>query len=229
MNRVFVKCVDLLSAETQIITDRLNVDNILDKKVEFIPNGFFQEKNTEIFNKRNLFITVGRIGDKNKNNILFLNALKRIDLKDWKVEFIGPIETEFKTTIKQFYEDNSELKEKVYFTGNISDRVTLEKKYADARVFVLTSNSEGFPLVFLEAISNGCYLVSTELIAAKEISNNQEYGSLFRFDDTTGLAKVLEEIIDNKIIMPPPEKITKFANDKYYWPKIVEKIINRLN
>lgn len=223
LNKFFVKFVDLISAETRIITNLLNTDNILDHKVEFIPNGFIKSNN-EVSVKKNKFITVGRIGDINKNNKLLLNAIKIINLKDWKVEFIGPIDDTFIPVISQFYEENDHLKDKVLFTGNISDRSALNKIYSEAKVFVLTSRSEGFPLVFLEAISNGCFLVSTNITAAQEVSNNQRYGSLFQSDNVNELAKILQQIIDKELTLISAQEISKFATNNYYWPNIVDKL-----
>lgn len=227
LNKVLGRFVDIISAETQSITDRLNTENILDHKIEFIPNGFVKN-NTESISKKNKIITVGRIGDENKNNKLLLEAVKNIDLKNWTVEFIGPIEKDFESVISKFYKDNVGLKNNVLFTGNISNREVLNKKYAEARVFVLTSRSEGFPLVFLEAISNGCFLVSTNLIAAKEVSNNQKYGRLFQSDNLKELSDILANIIENENSLPQPQDIIKFALNNYYWQKIVHKINNLL-
>lgn len=55
---------------------------------------------------------------KQKNTELFLDALKNVDLRDYSVVFIGPIEKEecdFQSYIDTYFVENSKLKEKVHF------------------------------------------------------------------------------------------------------------------
>ena len=45
--------------------------------------------------KENIMVCVGRIGCYQKNTEMLLNALRKVDLKDWKIYMLGPITSSF--------------------------------------------------------------------------------------------------------------------------------------
>lgn len=48
-----------------------------------------------------------------------------------------------------------------YFYGNIKDENILNTIYQEVQVLILTSCTEGFPMVIMEAMANGCAILST--------------------------------------------------------------------
>lgn len=54
--------------------------------------------------KENIFLYVGRIGNYQKNTDMILEALTKIDLKDWKFYLIGPLTDGFDTRKKSNYD-----------------------------------------------------------------------------------------------------------------------------
>lgn len=229
-NVFLVKNIDLISVETIGIYDSLNKNNTLHKKVQYIPNGFYDKDNFEVIDfesKSNVIITVGRIGDPNKNNEILLEAFQEFSVlnNDWKLELIGPIQDGFQTYIDEYFEKYPNLIHRVVFTGAITDRNLLENKYKSAKVFVLTSKSEAFPLVFLEAIKAGCTIISSKLTSAYDITSNEKYGSLFPIGDFHALAKKIEVTVNNsEKLKQDCKQIQKFAYENYSWNKIAIKI-----
>ncbi|WP_010589525.1 glycosyltransferase family 4 protein [Acinetobacter parvus] len=196
-------------------------------KTRYLPNGFL---NINKFNniKEKTIITVGRLGTKEKDTEVFLRALENMDLNDWKVKFIGPIDEKFYHVVEKFYANNPSLKNKVYFLGNIDDRDMLLQEYMKAKVFVLTSNSEGFPLVLTEAISNGCYIVSTDLAPVYDVTNNLEFGEVFSIGDFDQLAIILQKIVNDETKLPNPDDIRRFAAHNFDWNIIAESLYKYL-
>lgn len=227
---------DLISVETREAFDEINkaTQNILYDKMLLLPNGISGQnlmlsKRKEFYNKENIIITVGRIGTEVKNNEMLLNAIKLIDLKNWKVYFIGPIEPSFIEIIDEFYHSNPNLTDKVFFIGNISDKTSLYDWYARSKVFCLTSYSEGFPLVFPEALYYGNYIVSTKVGADVDITNQGQLGHSVDINDYKGLANILEDIINGKNkIEDKYYKIIKFCDDIFLWEKIIDELYIRL-
>ena len=167
------KC-ELISVETKELHKYLLENWKIN--VEYVPNGFYDfesidDNKREI--KENIILTVGRIGAYEKANEVLLEAFKLANskLEDWKLRVVGPIEEEFKEYINNFLCENPTLKDKITFLGPIYDLEKLELEYKRAKVFCLTSRSEGFPLVFLEAIKNGCYIITSNILAAYDITN----------------------------------------------------------
>jgi len=108
--------------------------------------------------------------------------------------------------------------------GAISDKRTLYQVYSKAKIFVLTSRTEGFPLVIPEAIQNGCYVITTNLFpAAKEIINgeigivtgNSEDYLVEAFCKT--ISKYNNNEIDNK-------NIRNIANKTLSWEVLANQI-----
>ena len=203
--------VDKISIETEDDYKRLCKPvfgiNVRDK-LALMLNGFdeyilkdlhIEEK--ALSQKENIFLTVGRIGSYLKNNEMFLQALKMIDLKGWKVVFIGPIEKnekDFSVYINSFFQANPHLKDSVLFTGPIYDKKVLWEWYNRAKVFVLTSRSESFGIVLMEAFRFRDYILSTKVGFAKE-AISYGYGDFLAQEDANALAVKLQAIIDEKV------------------------------
>ncbi len=69
--------------------------------------------------------------------------------------------------------------------GSIEDRETLRNEYAKAKIFAMTSRWEGFSIVKVEALSQGCYFVSTDIPSSRDILDYAvSFGELFPVGDS---------------------------------------------
>jgi len=204
-------------------------------KFLYLPNGINIDKMHSIVKpksfeeKENLIITVGRIGAPEKNNELLLNAMEYIDLEEWKVIFIGPIEEPFKQTVNDFFDKHPNLKDKVIFTGPIYERNKLYEWYARSKVFCLTSFAEGSPLVFPEALSYGNFLVTTDISGAYQATNNQQFGIVIQQNNLSELVRTLRNIQPHTYLNDTNSTID-FTKLNFNWLNILtlleEKISN---
>lgn len=230
--RVLLNSVDLISIETKSIYNYLNKNNVLGKKVSYIPNGFYdsdERKDVMFDEKENLIITVGRIGTYQKYNETLLEAFKEfaVNNKDWNLEIIGPIENDFQNYIQEYFELNPNLFDRVFFTGAITNRDVLREKYKKAKIFVLSSRFEGFPLVYLEAIKSGCTIISSAITPAYDITDNERFGALFPIGGVVALGKALETAVNNPAKMKKDCKLIQdFAELNYSWKNICKTIDN---
>ena len=157
--------------------------------------------------KENIMVCVGRIGCHQKNTEMLLDALEKVDLKDWKIYMIGPITSsfdlndsgDFQNTIDEFFSRNPQYKDKLIFTGMIYDQKEVFEYYNRAKVLLSTSRHEGFANVYSQAAAMGCYIVSTDVGGADVASNNWQFGTLIDQENVLGLANVLEKIVNKKI------------------------------
>ena len=209
--RNFVHKVDKCSCETLLAYTYLKVlqDShplyALGSKLQLMPNGFdedtlqdLQIKERDYAKKENLIITVGRLGTYQKNTEMFLDALKKVDLQGWKCCLIGPVDESFKSNVENFFQLHPEKKESVIFTGPIYDKKELWEYYNKAKVFVLTSRYESYGLVLNEAKRFRNYLLSTEVGAYNDLSENGKYGCLIPQDNSNALASILKEVVIGK-------------------------------
>ena len=206
----FLKKVDIVSCETFACYEILKNSSLLQykfgNKLKLMPNGFDEELlqslnivERNFKDKENLIITVGRLGTYQKNTEMFLRALAQVDLKDWKVCLIGPIEKKFQSIIDNFFKQYPEKIGKVIFTGPIYDKKDLWEYYNKAKVFVLTSRFEGYPIVYPEAKRFANYIVSTSVSACEDIIENGKYGKSISIDNDKELALILSEIVNKSL------------------------------
>lgn len=196
--------------------------------VEHIPNGLIPQQSQK-FEKENIMLTVGRLGTFQKDTETLLNAFKLANPANLKLVLVGTIEVTFNEFIVEYFEKHPWLRNKVEFVGPISDRNTIMNWYRRSRYFLLSSRNEGFPLALLEAAANGCYIISSDLPASRDVTSNQKYGKLFPIGDSNSLASIISSLNHDSELIPSPLEIFDYANQKYDWRRIVEKINSYLN
>lgn len=157
--------------------------------------------------KENVIVCVGRIGCYQKNTEMLLNALRKTDLKDWKIYMLGPITSSFdlkegdgfQKVIDQFFEECPQHRDKLIFTGMIYDQKTLFEYYNRAKILLMTSRHESWGNVFSEAAAFGCYILSTDVGGATFASNDWKFGYKLKQEDSNGLANAIYGIVNGTI------------------------------
>jgi glycosyltransferase involved in cell wall biosynthesis len=187
---VLSKPVDLFTVETNQVFEMIKELPQYRNKLHYLPNGFYAES---AYNwavpKEKMIISVGRIGTPPKNNELLLKAIELLDdLGEYKFYFIGPVESSFQVRVDALLQRREGLRDRVILTGNITDKEDLYCFYKRAEVLCFTSLHEGFSLVMVEASYFGCYLLSTDLSAAYDLTDDGKHGQI---------VKVNQDLIDD--------------------------------
>lgn len=231
-----LKKVDILSCETSqaynILCHNKDFGHLLKEKLIRMPNAFdethlqtLQLSERLYHQKENLIITIGRLGTSQKNTEMLLKALENIELKDWKICLIGPIEPGFKSTIKQFYNDFPGKKEQIIFTGKIDDKKELWEWYNKAKVFVSTSRWESYGLVLNEAKRFRNYLVCTRTGAAEDLIENEKFGCFLEQEDSEGLSYTLTRIINGQVNI---DVYQDYDTNQLSYPQIITALLKFL-
>jgi len=232
--RSLVKKSDWIAVESEKIYKYLLDKNnkTLSRKLFLNPYGINNEELSRYVNplvkKENIAVTVGRIGTYQKNNEMLLEAVESMDnIGDWKFYFIGPVEKDFEKYIAGYFDKNPNLKDRVVFTGEISDRKKLSEYIQRAKIFCLTSRFESYGIVLTEAAYYNCYIISTDTGTAVEITDNMVNGKIIYGKQE--LRDVLNLAVGNKIDF---ENIEKEGKLKYIyensWEKTVSKLIEKI-
>lgn len=210
LKNTFLKKVDILTCETTEIYNQLKESNFshyqYNDKLILMPNGFdedllnsFHLKEKGFDKKENLFITVGRLGTPPKNTEMILEALSKVDMKNWKFYLIGPIEDSLKKNIDEFYKLNPNKRNSVKFIGPVYNKKVLWEYYNRAKVFVFTSRWESYGLVLNEANRFKNYILSTIVGAYNDITDNKKYGTSLNQEDSIDLAQKMQQIINEEL------------------------------
>jgi len=226
--------ISLISVETKILFIRLKDLNVFGHSLIYLPNGFYdyeKKKKTSYSEKKNIFITVGRNGTYQKATEVLLEAFRLFAKKNisWDLQIVGSIEDSFLQFIEEYFIENPELRNRINFTGVISNRDQLNKMYDEAKIFLLTSRYESFGLVYLEAMSSGCTVISTKVTPAFDITDNDKIGRLVEIDDSVELSNVMLHLVNDDLFLEVnSEVVKKITYDNYYWPKVLAKVNDSL-
>ena len=201
--------------------------------VELFRNGFYNFANASFDNlfegKENIILTVARIGTFQKQNEIMLEAFAKVadKIPSWKMRLVGNIEENFQPYIKNYFERFPNLQDRVIFVGLVENKIDLMEEYKKAKIFCLSSNMEGgAPNVTCEALFAGCFVVTSAVDAAGDMTDNQNCGRIFPIGDIDALAKIFVEVCnDEKILSEGMRRAADYGRREFD----MEKIVARLN
>ena len=114
------------------------------------------------------------------------------DYPNWRLEIAGGGKEESVNDLRRIAEEN-DVKETVDFLGFRNDMDNLMRK---SSIFVLSSRVEGFGMVLIEAMSQGCACISFDDGGRqREIITSEREGVIIDGHDIRVLAKALQELI----------------------------------
>ncbi len=229
LKKRILKRINLISAESEPICVRM--ENLYGIPVKHIPNGFYRSGHDySVIRKENIFLTVGRLGTRQKATEVLLEAFARsADQHNWSLRLVGGVEPDFQSTVEQFYKKFPQLKDRVVFTGMMKDKERLMKEYARAKVFLLPSRWESYGIVLTEAMSQGCYvIVSDKVPPADELTEGGKFGAIVKSDDAHALADVIVAAAKNTEIDILSDLIRSRTRENNDWNKICEELYTAL-
>lgn len=173
----------------------LSYSEDISNKLYLIPNCIdynFEDEFIEYSSKNNIISFVGWV-KREKGVEELIRAFLNLNLIDWRLRLIGPIDQNFFAELDENYLLSS--KENIQFLSNLDNReVLLELK--KSKVFTLPSYTEGFPNVLLEAMATKNSIIATKVGAIPEMLENQS-GILINVADPKDLEKTLNLLLHN--------------------------------
>jgi len=112
-------------------------------------------------------------------------------------------------------------KDLVHFLGRV-DEAYLPQVYSSSAIFLTTSNSEGFGLSLLEAMSSGCACVASDLPTHRALIVHEVNGMIYK--DRAELVACLRELLSS------PEKVERLGAaarqtaSGHTWGKVAERV-----
>lgn len=226
----FLQCCDVVGASCR------RMQKYIGQKwpcvVEYIPNGFYDfsqmDLSVDFTQKENIILTVGRIGTKQKNNELLLEAFAEVamDISDWRIRLVGPVENTFFEYLRSYGLQHPDVIHRVECVGPIRDKKRLMSEYQRAKIFALTSRLEGgTPNVVAEALYGGCYMLTSEIDASEDITDQGHCGASFPIDGKEDLAHILRRICTSEdCLQKGGQHAARYGRETFDFLKIVPRL-----
>lgn len=178
--------------------------------------------------KENIIVAAGRL-DNNKNHAMLIHAFARIASEYPNIKLIIYGEGECREQLEQLIEEK-ELTDRITLPGSVTD---IADRIAKARIFTLTSNTEGMPNSIMEAMALGIPVISTDCPCGgpATLIRDGENGLLIPVGDAYALADAMRQILSNPVLEHKlgenAYKITEELNPEKVdnqWKKYLEQV-----
>ena len=223
-NKNFDAVTVLTQADKDVIGNQL-------KNVTVLPNPLALTPVKEMPNKKKIILAAGRLDAWHyKGFDILIKAWAKIAdrANGWKLQIAGDSKKEGLKYLQGICKENG-VTDSVEFLGYQSDILPF---YQDASIFVLSSRYEGFGLVLIEAMSQGCACVACDYKGRqKEIITSEKQGLTCEPENIEELANAIlsliqdenkrEEIGKNAIIRSMDFSIDRIMEK---WENIFQKI-----
>lgn len=209
----FIKVFPEMKEKTMVCNNLIDADKILELSKEKIPEEDLLKINKSGNTKKEttIFINVGRHQEKQKKLSRLIEAATMLkkDNMNFKIIFIGdgPETEEYKKQVK-----NNQLENNIIFLGKKQNPYPYFK-IADC--VVLTSDYEGYPVVFLESFILEKPIITTKVSDYREVEN--KYGFVTE-KDTNDIYEKMKNFILNGF------EIKEKFDYKKYNEEILKKI-----
>jgi GalNAc-alpha-(1->4)-GalNAc-alpha-(1->3)-diNAcBac-PP-undecaprenol alpha-1,4-N-acetyl-D-galactosaminyltransferase len=227
INKIYNCMTVLTEADEKVVSKKLN-------NVYVMPNPLALEPVEKIPFKENIILAAGRLDAWYcKGFDVLVKAWGLISKKypDWTLQIAGTgslDSMEYLNDLARKYE----VEEQIEFLGFRKNIIELYKKSA---IFVLSSRYEGFGLVLIEAMSQGCACVACDFGGRQhEIIRNDDEGLLCKPDGEHEMAKLIDRLIGDErlrtnIQNKSVERSKDFAIDKIVvkWDNLLKLVIKK--
>lgn len=245
LNKVYSHVTVLTEADCQYIGTRL-------KKVEVMPNPLAIQPVNSIPVKKKVILVAGRLDAwytkgfdvlikawgliNGKNAAMQREKCKSDDVKckikdeGWRLQIAGTGSEESLRYLKQLCKENG-VEDSVVFLGFRTD---IEELYKQSEIFVLSSRYEGFGLVLIEAMSQGCACVACDYKGRqREIITDDSIGLCCEPDKVEALASNIKIMIEDEEYRKSVQ-LKSIERSKYYsidnimnhWEALLTRIVN---
>lgn len=173
------------------------------------------------FQREKMIISAGRLHP-DKGYFRLLEAFKEINeySPEWELQIIGdgPLLEEL-----QKFVINNGLQEKVHFLGFL-ENTAMRERMLRASIYAMTSISEGFGIVLVEAMDAGLPLVAYDVpVGPRAIIKNNENGYLIKDNDKKQFVKKIISLVEDNELRKQFGLKSKEEVQKYYLENVFKK------
>lgn len=238
IKRATIRMADIASVETTGMCRRLR--KFYGDKILYVPNGCYTGETAghagrePMYAGEDVILTVGNLGTSDKATDVLLEAyaefVKEVPESTWKLRLVGSIDEGFSPYVKTCFDEHPELRDRVTFTGPITDKEELNREYERAKIFTLPSLSESFGIVLVEAAIRGCYLITSDMVpAGYDISDRFKNGESVKAGDAHALAEAFKHMCNEGYDWEETAKRTAaYVSAAFEWSSIINRLYKKL-
>ena len=216
INKLFNHITVLAQTDKNLIEKRI-------KDVSVLPNPLAFNPVEEIPAKQKVVLAMGRLDAWYiKGFDVLIKAWENVhhSYPDWKLQIAGAGSDKAIIQLKEFCVA-SNVASSVEFIGYFDNP---EKVYKYSSIFVLSSRCEGFGMVVVEAMSQGCACVACDYGGRqKEIIRNETEGITCETDNTEQLSKCICRLIENQQLRNSIQKSSVIRSKDFSLDIIMDK------
>ena len=225
---------DIVICHSENEKELLSNFSIAPEKIKIIPagidfSGFEPIPDPDTFRefydiKGSMVLFVGRLAS-NKGLKHLIAAVPEVlsRFKDTTFVLIGEDEGQKKLLIEKA--KNLGVKDRVVFTGHITDEKLFKSAYSACDVFVLPSEYEAFGLVLLEAMACKKPCIATKVGGVSEVVEDGKTGILIEYGKPESLANAIIELLgDDSRRKNMGRQGRERVKENFIWPKIVNQL-----
>ncbi|MFA7116558.1 MAG: glycosyltransferase family 4 protein [Bacteroidales bacterium] len=214
------KIVVLTKNDKDLLDENLGIKSeVIYNPLTLIPIGKGSPENKK-------FLAVGRLIYLTKGFDILIKAFNVFSKqnKEWTLDIVG--EGPDETFLKQLIKDYNLGKRIIIhpFSNNV------QKYYASASIYILSSRWEGFGLVLLEAMAHNLPIIASKIPVTCEILNKSGANVFFESENFNDLAKKMIKMVNSDNLKEMGEKAYSYSQkfDISYIIKKWEKLLSNL-
>lgn len=215
LNRTYNHVTVLTQADKDVIGNKLKHVTVLPNPLAFEP----MEK-LDASKKEKVILAVGRLDAGHYKGFDILIKAFGMASTDWSLQIAGAGKPAALEKYKQLAKECG-VEDRVEFLGFKNDPKPL---YQKASIFVLSSRYEGFGLVLIEAMSQGCACIACDYKGRqKEIMLDTNNGLICATEDVEGLTHNIQLLIDNEELRTSIQNNAIRRASDFCIPRITER------
>ena len=189
----------------------LPISSLINKII--IKKNLVEERYESINKESNNILWIGRL-EPIKDPFLILESIEKLSKikENWEFNLIG--DGSMRNLLEKKYNNyNQKLRSRINILGNINNK-NLDLYYSKSNILVITSLSENFPIVAIEAILHGVKIISSPI---KELQKSilSDYIEFSLSRDPSDMARCIEKNMKNKTLHHNQNEFIKDIIKKY--------------
>jgi glycosyltransferase involved in cell wall biosynthesis len=217
----------------------------LEKKITVIPypapTAAAKSEPPAINLREKIILFVGRVHPEKGVHLLVkaFASQARIVFADWKLMIVGPVEERLGGGGESYFNFLKDLaagaSDRVIFAGPVFDSIKLEQALRAARLFAypsLAERGESFGLAPLEAMTQGCAVLVSDLECFRDFIRNGETGFIFNHRSNsvnTALGERMKNIISDEASLEAVAAAGYRQSATYSLPRVTDQFLNDFN